>query len=118
VRHAGVKTVVQAVALEVNILGYAVVEWIIAEIIAVQFARQIRVPYIINLRNSCQSVPGRSVGFDRDRRRLEINITFVSILRYIISRSDNRKSRKKRSEMKSRARFENSFERTRLRHVS
>jgi hypothetical protein len=37
-RHAGVKSVVQTVAFEVDILGYAIIEWIITEIITVQLA--------------------------------------------------------------------------------
>jgi len=35
VRHAGIKSVVQAVAFKVDILGYAIIEWIITEIITV-----------------------------------------------------------------------------------
>lgn len=35
VRHAGVESVMQAVAFEINILGYTIIEWIITEIIAI-----------------------------------------------------------------------------------
>lgn len=68
-RHAGVESVVQAVALKVDILGDAVVERIVAKIVAVQLARQIRVPYVIDLRNPRQSVAGGRVGLARRRRR-------------------------------------------------
>lgn len=34
-RHAGVESIVQSIAFEVDILGYAIVERIIAEIVAV-----------------------------------------------------------------------------------
>lgn len=39
VRHAGVEPVVQSVALEVDVLGYAIVERITAEVVAVKLAR-------------------------------------------------------------------------------
>lgn len=71
-RHAGVESVVQAVAFEVDVFGYAIIERIITEIVTVQLARQIRVPYVIDLRYPRQCVPGRSIGLSRrDRRRLE-----------------------------------------------
>ena len=60
-RHARVESVVKTVAFEVDVLWYAVVERIIAEIVAVQLARQIRVPDVIDLRDSREDVSGRRV---------------------------------------------------------
>lgn len=56
VRHARVKSIMEAVAFEVDVLRYAVVERVIAEIVAVQLAGQIRVPDVVDLRDACEDV--------------------------------------------------------------
>lgn len=56
VRHARVKPIVEPVAFEVDVLRYAVVERVIAEVVAVQLAGQIRVPDVVDLRDTCEDV--------------------------------------------------------------
>lgn len=62
-RHACVKAIVKTIAFKVDVLRYAVVKRIIAEIVAVQFTRQIWVPDVIDLRDSCEDVSSRRVRF-------------------------------------------------------
>lgn len=92
-RHAGVESVVQAVTLEVDILGYAVVERVVAEVVAVQLARQIRVPYVVDLRDPGQSVAGGRValggrhrcrleGSERRGNMIEFNVAVADLARF------------------------------------
>lgn len=57
----------QAVAFEVDVLWYAVVKRIIAEIVAVEFTGQIRVPDVVDLRDSGEDVARRPVRFSAHR---------------------------------------------------
>lgn len=75
----------QPVAFEVDVLGYAVVERVVAEVVAVQLPRKIRVPDVIDLRYPGEHVAGRRVRLGgrrrRGRGRLEqINGSIVRVL--------------------------------------
>ena len=77
-RHARVKSIVEAVAFEVDVLGYAVVERVIAQVVAVQLAGQIRVPDVVDLRDTCEDVAAGRVRLPASRHgcgggRLEEN---------------------------------------------
>lgn len=71
--NTGVETVVEPVALEVDFVAgrNAVVERIIAEVVAVQLARQVRVPDVVDLGNPREHPGGRRVDVARDSRRLD-----------------------------------------------
>lgn len=59
----------EPVAFEVDVLGYAVVERVIAQIVAVQLAGQIRVPDVVDLRDTREDVAARRVRLPAGGRR-------------------------------------------------
>lgn len=59
--HTSVKSVVKTVALEVDVLGHARVKRIVAQVVPVELPWQIRVPYVVDLRYTRQSVSRRSI---------------------------------------------------------
>lgn len=86
VRNASVESVVQPVAFEVDVLGYAVVERVVAEVVAVQLPRKIRVPDVIDLWYPGEHVAGRRVRLGGRRRRGRARLEQIngSIVRALI----------------------------------
>lgn len=51
----------KTVTFEVYVFGHASIKWIVTQIVAVQLARQIWIPYIINLWDAREGVPCRGI---------------------------------------------------------
>jgi hypothetical protein len=62
-RDAGVETVVEPIALEVDIVRHTIIEGIIGEVIAVQFSRQIGVMHVVDLGDPRERGLGSGVDF-------------------------------------------------------
>lgn len=77
-RNARVEAVVKSIALEINFfgVGHGVVERIVGEVVSVELARQIRIVYVIDLRNASQVLLGRVARY----RRRSVTCVIVHLL--------------------------------------
>lgn len=84
--HTCVKSVVEPITFEIDVFGHTAVERIVAQVVAVQFSRQVWIPYVIDLRYSRQRVPRCGICIGRwRRRRLKMDLKLAILLFSVVN---------------------------------